>query len=290
LKAKRVAKWVRRIAIAHPRVGLLLSARIGYWGGDRLAARVLPSLDELSAVFGELEPRRAGRIRRELASHDHYNRTLKYLIRKRGIQSVLPLLRVQSEPLERLLSENIPVVVIGWHLGPYCHLMAGLHTLGRKALLAALKPNKVPEKIGRLEVRALEGGGLQAGFLRRAVEVLKTGGIVAMAVDGPLGASHSARYLDQPIQIGRGAASLARITGARLMPVTARWVGHSGRWEIRFHPALPEPQVDRKQADLFEAKLLDATVGWFDDFTRRNPGLVRLSWSNNPFELLRQNS
>lgn len=273
--------------MAHPRAGLSLSARIGYWGGDRFAERSLPSLDELSALFGELEPRRAGRIRRELASLDHCNRTLRYLIRKRGIHSVLPLMCVRSEPIERLLSENIPVIAVGWHLGPYFHLMTGLHALGRDALLAVLRSDQTPEEFSRIEVRALDEEALLAGFLRRAVDVLKAGGIVGVAMDGRLGAGHSTRYLGQPIQIGRGAASLARITGARLVPVTARWLGHSGRWEVRFHPALPESRADRKQAALFEEQLLNATVGWFDDFTRRNPGLVRLSWSNNPFERLR---
>ena len=280
----RFTKQVRRVAFSCPRAGLWLSARIGYWGCGWLGGRPLPSLKDLSAVLGKLEPRLARRLRRELASLEYCNRTLRHLIRNKGIRSVLPLLRVHAEPLERLLSQNTPVIVVGWHLGPSRHLMATLHTLDRKALLAVRRSALALEQFDQLEVRALDGDGLPTAFLRRAVDVLKTGGIVGMAVDGGEGARHPARFLGQPKEIGRGAAGLARITGARLMPLTARWIGHSGLWETQLHPPLPEPHVDRKQAALFEAELLNSTVNWFDDFARRNPGLIRLSAHDNPFK------
>lgn len=282
-----IAKLLRRIAIAHPRAGLALSSRIGYWGHGLLTRKPLPSLEDLSAVFGELEPRRARRLRRELASLDDCNRVCMYLIRNKGMDSVLPLLRVDAEPLERLLEENTPVIVIAWHLGPPRHMMATLQKLGVKALMVVKSWNTASEAFDQLEVRSLDSDGHPAAFLKHALEVLKTGGVVGMAMDGGSGERHSNRYLGRPIEIGRGAASLARLTGARLVPVTARWIGHSGRWETRLHPPIPEPQVDRKQVARFEAELLDATVGWFDDFTRQNPGLIRVSWSNNPFERLR---
>lgn len=271
-----VAAAVKRIAAVRPRAGLALAGGIGYWGGARLAGTRRPAPQDLATAFGELEARRLRRLQRELASCEYRNRALRFVVRKRGLDPLLPLLQVEAGPLERLLEEGTPVVVTGWHLGPRFHLTATLRQLGRRALVAVSEPDLAGEGSEQLEVRLLREEDLLAGFLRRAIDVLAAGGIVGMALDGNHAAVHTAPFLGHCVEVGRGAASLARMCGARLVPITARWLGRSAAWATRLHPPLPEPQVEREQAARFESELLGAAVRWFETFVRRNPEVVQL--------------
>lgn len=271
-----VASPQNRIAIARLRTRIALAGRVGLWGGATLRSRYRPSSQEVKAAFGDLSKREIQKIRREVTSLEYRNQALGAMFHKVGLEPLLPLVLVDPGPLFRLLREKTPVVIVAWHMGPHRHLMATLRKLNVDALMAVGRPSAIRADSDRLKVIALQDKALAASFLRQAVDMLGSGGVVAMALDGTQGAGHPVTFLGQKIEVGRGAAALVRVAGAQLVPLTARWIGDSGTLSTRLHLPIPVPAVDRREAVRFDAELLAAATRWFEEDARRCPGNVRL--------------
>lgn len=271
-----VLRVSKRIALRRLRLGLTLAGWFGAWSGTGLIDAQPLTRNTLERLTRGLSRRRIRRIARQMVSAEYRDRTLVYTIRRRGLDPALPLLRIDSGPLDELLAQQSPVVLVAWHLGPRRALVAALHALGRPALVAGSRAT--PDSIDSTSVETwnLLGGGLRAGFLRRAVDTLKAGGIVSLALDGTRGARQPVRFLGQDISVGRGAATLARLTGARFVPVTTRWIGNSARIEVCFHPPIPTPVIDRSDAARFEAALLESATLWFESYLRSHPETLRI--------------
>ncbi|MBW2414660.1 MAG: hypothetical protein JRG76_09155 [Deltaproteobacteria bacterium] len=245
-------------------------------GGAMLGARYCPSAEEVEAAFGDLSKREVEEIRREVTSLECRNAAVETVFRKHGLEPLLPLVRVDPGPLFQLLQEKTPVVIVSWHMGPQRQLMATLRQLDIDGLLAVSKPLALRAESDSLEVVALKDRGLGARFLRRAIDKLRDGGVVAIALDGEQGARHPVPFLGRTVEIGRGTAALVRVAGAELLPLTGRWIGHSGTFETRLHPPLAKPAVDRKEAVQFDTELLATAARFFEDEARRAPGNVSL--------------
>lgn len=269
-------RLLKRLAVLHPRAGIGLAGRVGYWASFAFGQRHRPRRATVRLLFGDLPEREVARIRREATSLELRNEAMNAVSRAHGFEPLLPLLRVEPGPLFRLLGEGRPVVVVAWHLGPQRHLMATLRKLEIEALVAGGKARARRAESGRLEVATLEDAGLGTGFLRRAIERLERGGIVGMAMDGTQGGRFPVDFLGRRLEVGRGIAALVRRTGAELVPLTSHWVGRSSRFESRLHEPLPKPAADPADAQRFEAEILAATARWFEDEARRDPGNMRI--------------
>jgi len=84
-------------------------------------------------------------------------------------------------------------------------------------------------------------------------------------------------FLGGRLRLGKGAASLARMSGALIVPVTTCWAeGSTSRVEVSFHAPLPEPQVPRKARAEYEHALLSLAAGWFERYLRQHPERLRV--------------
>jgi lauroyl/myristoyl acyltransferase len=115
-----------------------------------------------------------------------------------------------------------------------------------------------------------------ARFLLEAREALARGEIVGLNLDWRQARGALVTVLGRRMPLAGGALWLARTTGARLVPVTRRWLGATGGVEVTFHEPLPEPRASREDAPLFERELADAAGAFFDGHLRREPGTLRL--------------
>ena len=276
------APWVRplvrrlnRIARERPRLGLRLAAIAGHTLGPRLGDAWTPTLGELEALFGELDPRTAKRLRRAMASHELRNRALMALLRRLGPEPMHRLMRVRgAEGLLGLREAKVPVVVCFWHLGVIRAVEQALVRLGLPLYLAGARVPLGPNPGFRYEVVTDAVSGLR--FLKGALKELEQGGVPVVAVDGSAGAqSRRAPFFGRSLPVPPGLAILARSSGARVVPATSRWVGLSAGIEVTLHEPLPEPASSRTARLEWEQELLDGATAWYERHVRAHPEDMR---------------
>ncbi len=276
-----MGSWVRRlgrgahlIARVRPKTGLGIAGELGFRFAKQAGRRLCPVADEVRSVFPDLDPASVEQVRREISALEFRNASLQRLLLRKGLDILPPLLRVRAEPLLDLLESNTPAIVVSWHMGPWLASSMAFEQLGVPVLFVVDRARE--RRTGPLEYFKLDGE-LPARFLKRALHRLTEGGVVGMAVDAPLGTLSPVSFLGCEIELPRGSAVLARMSGARLVPVAHRWIGRTGAIEVVFHEPIPEPMAPRTDPDAYEEALLTATHRWFEDYLRTNPGNIRLN-------------
>jgi len=266
-----------QVALRWPRAGLQMGMIAGMLAGSGLL-RWRPELSEdLIELIGPLEPSRLRRIRREIACTYYRNRVLYQMTQESPLDMLVGLVRVaNAEPLHRLHSRGTPVIVVGWHQGPARAASTALRKLGLPALYAVYNRAGEPDNEGEtLRYADLRRGASDAAFMKRAHDALRAGTIVGLHVDWQRQAGEMVSFLDRRIPVGRGVASLARLTGARVVPVTRRFIG-GGALEVRFHEPIDADDLDPAAREDFESALLDRIVRRLDVEARKDPGSFRI--------------
>jgi lauroyl/myristoyl acyltransferase len=269
------AAGLERLVPRWPRLGLAALGALGAVSARDPAARKTPTAEQLAELFGPMPPERVRAVRGEIAATGHRNHGLRRLVAARGLEAALPLIeRVEAQPLLRLHAAGVPAVVVGWHQGPLRSVELALHRLGVPCLVAIAEHGPTVE-LGPVRERRVAGGAGDAAFLKEALETLRAGGAVVTHLDWRAGHGRTVTILGRPIHVARGPGSLARIAGARLVPVVRRFRGTSGGIEVVFHEPLPEPALPRSDADAFERALLESAAAWFEAQLRSQPGTLR---------------
>ena len=264
-----LVKRLKRLTVRHPVLGLRLAAVLGGLLAER--SWWAPTRSDVAVLFADSHPGRVARIQRRIAALELRNHAFGALLNKRGPEAALPLIRVAgAETILGLREQGVPVVVIFAHVGAVRSVSAALAKLGLPvSVAAARRPRR-----GGGDVRFHEVGGAASGarFLREALRDLEAGRVVALAVDLPTPdqARHQVPFLGRSVPAAAGPAILARMAGARVVPMTSRWLGASERIEVTVHPPLPVPA----EAD-FEAALTGSAMRFFEGYVRANPGEVR---------------
>jgi lauroyl/myristoyl acyltransferase len=263
----RLVKRLKRLALRHPELSLRLAAGLGALFGP--GSRWAPQAAEITALFGETAPRAITAIQRRMAADVLRSLSLDALVNRRGAAAIAD--RVQRVHPERLLSlreKGEPVVIVTGHVGGGRGVAAALEILGVPARVGTLRP--APAVMGCVRFETL-GDPLQAvGFLRRAALDLDQGIVPVVSFDGIVDGNIATSFLGRSIRVARGLPFLAA-RGARMLPVTSRWMGRTGGVEVTFHPPLPA-----REKHVSDAVWVNTIVGWFEDYVRRNPGELRL--------------
>jgi lauroyl/myristoyl acyltransferase len=269
-----VVKWA---TLQRPALGLRLAGLTGSVLAPWLGPRWSPSRAELAEVLPAEHRARARRIQREIAAQELRNRALSALANRRGPEVLADRVEVVGgERLLRLSRGGAPLVLAMCRVGAFRAVPAALARLGLPTLMAVTSLPRRPQPDDRVESALALPGVEGLEFLRRALGVLRRGGAVAVVVDGERGADPTdAPCLGRRSRLQRGAATLARRTGARVVPVTARWLGSSSRAEVAFHAALPQPSAPATSAE-FERELVARLGAFFDAHVRQYPGTLRL--------------
>lgn len=276
--ARTLAPAIESLAVLAPDAGIGLAGRLGELLAEGPGGWRTPGEQELLALLGPLEPTTLGRIRREIASQEQRNHALRRLLARRGLAALDPLLaEVEAGPLLRELERGGRVLVVGWHQGPAWMGTAGLARLGLSSLSPTMRADR-QRSAGKGSVRsfALARDGSDAAFLKAALSQLERGGGVEIHLDWKQERGTPVEILGRKLPLAGGAVWLARRTGARLVPLTRRWLGRSARVAVTFHEPLPEPAVPRAAGRAFETALLETAARWFGAWLRANPGTLRV--------------
>lgn len=212
-----------------------------------------PSRRTLQKFLGPLSREAVRRLRVDFAGKAERRRLMEEMLRSGWYQPLTSL--VKWERVERILdplAAGQPVVAVTWHAGPFAALGVGILELNQPTtLLVSHAEQFAPSDLWESLVIADRDGGALA--FRKGVARLRAGGIVALAGDrythDP--EAEEVSLLGSPIRVLRGFASMARLGGARVVPVRAKW-GSSG--ELRFEALQPlepgnQPGASREQRD-----------------------------------------
>jgi lauroyl/myristoyl acyltransferase len=267
LLSDSLVKRLKRLALRHSELSLRLAAQLGTRFGP--GSQWAPKAAEITALFGERRPRAITAIQRRMAADVLRSLSIGALVNRRGVAAIAD--RVQLVHPERLLllrEKGERVVIVTGHVGGGRGISAALEILGVPARVGTLRP--APAVMGCVRFESL-GDPLEAvGFLRRAVLDLDQGTVPVVAFDGVLDGTFATSFLGRSIRVARGLPFLAA-RGARMLPVTSRWIGRTGGIEVTFHP----PFTAREE-HASDAAWVDTIVVWFEDYVRRNPGELRL--------------
>jgi lauroyl/myristoyl acyltransferase len=273
----RIVALLKWATLRRPALGLRLAGMTGAALAPWLGPRWSPAREELAGVLPLEQARRTHRIRREIAAQELRNRALMALANRRGPEVLAERVDVVgADALLRLRGAGAPVVLVMCRIGAFRAIPAALARLGLPTLMAVTSLPRRPQADDIVRSALALPGVDGTAFLKRALAELRRGGLVALVVDGERGADPvHAPCLGRRGRLQRGAATLARLTGAQLLPVTSRWIGTSSRAEVAFHAPLPSPSAPPATAG-FESELLESMAGFFDAHVRAHPGTLRL--------------
>lgn len=250
-------RLLARVASSYPRAAYSLADWLG-----ALRNRVTwrwPAAAEINALFPHLDAIDSARIAARVGSLHERNRVLVHCIAARGIDPLRPLVSA-SDPFQ---SVRGPRIVATFHVGAVHAFGPALERLHSPVLAFRDGPIFIPR--GALEIQTTEGDEqLRAGALYRALQHLRGGGVVFLALDAARGEAIEARCLGHRLHIAPGAFALARWTGAPIQLAVARWTGH------RVAIDLADPAVTP-----------DDTAEWLERYLLESPSEITLGLLRN---------
>jgi len=258
---------LKRMTRHHPGLGLRLAAGLGAALGP--GSRWAPPDVEVAAVLGSQERRAIRRVQRRVAANTLRDVALGSIVNRGGLGAVTERVRVVgAERLLELRARGTPVVVLLAHVGV---LHAAGFTLEKLAIPARMmKTGRMPRVVEHVQYTLVRDALSAVRFLRQALVDLSRGIVPLVAMDASFAAVPDLAVFGRPVHAGRGLARLAR-TGARLVPLTGRWIGSSALIETTVHPPLPEPRRDASDP-AWESEVVDGCVRWLERYLRENPG------------------
>jgi hypothetical protein len=218
---QQAARWTIRTAATRSPVTTYAAV-----GALARATAPLPASGRLPVVLPELSAGEVRRARRRVRSSEWRTRVLSAAMNSATGESALPPYELD---LPRPDTDR-PAVYVSLHVGAMPALVAFLRDLPHEAAALhrqawRLPPNLVDIHVGRNERARV------AGF-HRALTTLRGGGSVCIPIEGD---SVRTAVLGRSFLMARGPFALARLSGAPIVPLHARWSG--GR--VRIHAGRP---------------------------------------------------
>ena len=241
-------------ALAARLVGMSGSPHVALRGGALLAPvarrfRRVPSAHDLHARFPHLTHEQARALGPLMLREFVRAELLAMWLRRKGRAGARTMLTSAEPP--RLPSA--PLIAGTFHIGPVHALGAALESL--PAPLLALR-NATPVPSGEQE---------RAAKFYEAATWLRNGGVVLMALDPQYATRIHVPFFGGTLGLARGAFALARLTGAPIVPVVARWRG---------------TRVDVVSGQPFdggdERGLAASAARWLEEHLRANPDEISL--------------
>jgi lauroyl/myristoyl acyltransferase len=275
-------------------VGVLPQA-VSYWLGDRAADALLATgrhrfdglRDNLRHVLPGIGDRPLERlVRRNIRNLTHcWVDVMEMSSRRTNLPSRIDIESV--EHIEAAMARGNGVVVASMHFGSWEVGLAGWNKMGRKMALLAevLRPAKLFDRVVGarsaqgvhvipIDTEAMREGDLQvarrlgAASMREVFKVLRSGGVVAMALDRDLiGNGEPMEFFGQPAPIPIGAVEIAIRAGAAVVPI----VLFRDRYRVRavVHPEIPYAQEQPRDAEV--RKTAQVLLRIFEQAIREHP-------------------
>ena len=247
---------LRFVAGRWPRFGFGL-ARVLAWL-SRPLGRGIPE-ERLAQLFPHLRADALTAARRETWRHFLQEHAFEAALARPGAAPRYP--RTKVDP--RLEQLSPPLVLASFHIGPIRAIGPVLERLDGEVLV--LHRGQFAPRPGLTLVRTGDDEWTRARAFKRAVETLRGGGYVYLAMDGFGEQGYDGSTLEVPllggsVALARGGFALARMTGTPLVPVVGTWRG--SRAEIVCGDPIPpsgdEHAMAASLAHWLERRLLEA--------------------------------
>jgi lauroyl/myristoyl acyltransferase len=225
------------------------------------------SEEQIAALFPDLDPAGVRSARKRAWSNFLLGEALNAALTGPGRRPVYP--EIVSDPV--LAELQPPMVLVFAHAGPFHALGAALNRLRGEVL--AFNRGAVGPTPGITVIAAGDDEWGRARVFQRALTTLRSGGFVVLAIDGYEASTLEVPLLGGVISLARGPFALARMTGAPIVPVAARWRGSCAEVECG-DPITPDES---------EQVMAAATGAWLEGYLRRFPGEI----SSTTLELFR---
>ncbi len=268
---------------ALPNAQLVEITRRAALGSFEAACRGLlrgtPLADVMKSLFPEIPEDRLAAVERDIALTAIRNTSWGHLLSLPGQWDVCIRCHHhgQTQPLRE---RSGPAIAAMWHLGADHMVCLGLRAIGVPAMFVGSRMPGAWFRHGALPGMefVLSGETGQSTIaLKRMIDRLRKGGVVAIAADGSSGQRDvEMSFLGRRMLFSRGIAVLARLTRAPIVPILATWGAKD--WSIDFHTfdALPLPPLDVTKPEDWEREAIVTTVKFFEGIVRAHPGQVRL--------------
>lgn len=234
-----------------------------------------PTPQEVGAVFSDLSPARRRQVARTIAARRFSNALLRRVIALVGIEAFARRVRCEGEDrFLELTARRHPVVLVPWHCGPLHAIAPALIKLGVPALVVRDAPQfQAAHGIEYAYTGGDENAGLRA--LKRAIEWLRKGGVAVMPEGVPTPPFELPpgpfRLFGRAAHLFPGAAVLARLGGAEVIPAAPRWFGEEV--VVGFAAPIPRPATipGRGAQDAFDREIVSALASWWEQYLREHP-------------------
>ena len=178
-------------------------------------------------------------------------------VRRGGVGVLRPFIR----PNSALAELRAPVILATFHIGPMFALSTVADNLTAPVLLMRTHhlPGVRPPHV--TAINGLADEHQRAAAFRAALRMLRNGGAVMMAIDPVRDGGIEVPFLGQRVRLAPGAFRLARMAGARIVPLAARWAGN-------------EIEIVRGEAIAGddEQALAAAIARWLENYVTASPG------------------
>jgi len=234
-----------------------------------------PDWQQVQTLLPSLEPARARKLAKILAGRRAANAFLKRAVQTLGHERLKPWVQIEGEEhLRDLLERNVPVVLAPWHFGPLFAIGTALIKMDVPVLVLQRWPRK--QQGSHIEYLHFEGSAAsRVQTLKRGVQRLHGGGVVMTVVDVPTNETPEIPgpypLLGRDVDLLEGAATLARIGRAAVIPVSARWQGNKAI--VQFAPPVATPEDAPTETDIQTA----LATWWEREIIRRPEELWPLS-------------
>lgn len=259
----RLERGLAALATKNPGMALAAAAGLGKLR-NRLSRR-WPSPEQIQLLFPHQDPPSAARVAWSIGGLEARNRLLVAYILREGIEPVRPLVRA---PLFGALRP--PLILGTFHIGAMHALGPALEHLPGPVLALRHGPMYTPRP--PVELETTEGDDQRrAATFQKMLACLERGGFVVTALDVAPGASLRVPCLGRTLTLARGPFALARITGAPMVPLVARWRG--GEVEVETGPPLGPRDT--------EVHLAEAAASWLERYLLASPAETGLALVRN---------
>lgn len=275
-RRSRVERALFPLILRQPRLGLALADLL-----RRIQYRVHPGRDQRNLTSrGDWEKLLGPQSRdwlHEVRCEQFRNVQRSFLVEKYLKRAPLADARklVRWEHFERIrapLDEGRPLIVALWHVGPLFASALGLRVLDRpvSVILHRKVTGEIPEGWELIYTERGRAAGIQA--FRKGVARLKEGRPLAIACDVFCrdGDRLPARVFGLDLELRRGFAAIARVSGAIIVPVTIRWSGTS-TLVYEALPPLKSSDGDRSDREAFELAVISEYARTVDAYMRLRP-------------------
>lgn len=218
--------------------------------------------DDVARVFPAFSRRVVWWVAAEVQSHRAIGALLERRVARWGEAWLQQRIEVRGRAvLERLRAAGTPIVAVAWHAGVPAVLTAALAACGLRGVILRFDPPSAVARNGFVQVATGHDPRRKAHALMTAVKALRRGETVAYFAGSsgpPLeGRDDAHPFIGRVTRVTSGAATMARLGGATLVPVESRL--DAGRIVVEAFEPMPVGSDDkattRGLVDFFAARM-----------------------------------